>query len=125
MDMTRIGPLSRLLAACALTSNAGREQVERRRAFEDDHLPSAERARASLVVHYSKVHDSVQRSRDLVVVESRCCWAIDESRADLHLVASGAPDRPRHSTWTAGGWARSRPPYVWTRGRIQILELNH
>src|SRR5699024_10736827 len=95
--MDHIGPLNGLPLACALTSDTGRAQVEKWRAFDDDYLLSVERTETRLVVHYSKVHDSVRRLRILVAVESECCsfvdWTINDSHADLRLVVTGAPDQ--------------------------------
>jgi len=95
--MNHVGPLNGLPIACALTPDTGRAQVERWHAFDDGYLLSVERTETRLVVHYSKVRDSIRRLRALVEVESECCsfvdWMIDDSHADLRLVVTGAPDQ--------------------------------
>lgn len=91
------GPLNGLPTACTLTPNAGKEQVERWKAFDNDYLLEVERADARIVVHYAKIDDSVQRLRELVETESTCCsfvdWTIDDGHGDLRLVVTGSPDQ--------------------------------
>ncbi|WP_207924473.1 hypothetical protein [Gordonia zhaorongruii] len=91
-----VGPLTGLPIACTLTPSAGEEQVERWRAFDDEHLLEVERGETKLVVHYAKTDDSAQRLRDLVATESTCCsfvdWEVDDSHADLRLVVSGSSE---------------------------------
>jgi hypothetical protein len=83
--------------ACTLAPDAGEEQVERWRAFDDDHLLDVERGDARIILHYAKADDSVRRLHDLVAVESACCsfvdWVIDESHADLRLVVTGTAEQ--------------------------------
>lgn len=79
--MTHIGPLSGLPIACTLPA-AGRAQVEKWRAFDEDYALETKRTDTRLTVHYAKVDDSIRRLRELVAVESTCCafvdWSIDE-----------------------------------------------
>lgn len=92
-----VGPLGGLPIACALAPTAGREQLERWRAFDDEHLLDVERADTRLVVHYAKTDDSAQRLRDLAATESSCCsfvdWEVDDDHADLRRVVTGTPDQ--------------------------------
>ncbi|PFG68179.1 hypothetical protein B0O41_3012 [Propionibacteriaceae bacterium ES.041] len=92
-----VGPLPGLPIACALTPSAGKEQVQRWRAFDDEHLFEVERGETRLVVHYARTDDSAQRLRDLVATESECCsfvdWRIDDDHDDLRLVVTGTPDQ--------------------------------
>ena len=86
-----------VLIACTLTPDAGKEQVEKWRAFDDGYLLDVERGDARIIVHYAKADDSVQRLHDLVAVKSACCsfvdWSIDESHADLRLVVTGSAEQ--------------------------------
>lgn len=95
--MTPTGPLNDLPIACTLTVGAGRDQVERWRAFDADYLMDTDRTETRLVVHYAKVDDSVQRLRALVDLESDCCsfvdWVIDDNQPDLRLVVTGTPEQ--------------------------------
>lgn len=91
------GPLNALPIVCTLTPDAGKDQIERWRAFDDDYLLETERTDTALTVHYAKVDESVQRLRALVDTESACCsfvdWTIDESHSGLRLVVSGTPEQ--------------------------------
>lgn len=95
--MTHVGPLNGLPIACTLTPAAGKAQVEKWRAFDDDYALETERTDTRLTVRYAKVDDSIRRLRDLVAVESTCCafvsWSIDETHADLRLIITGTPQR--------------------------------
>lgn len=92
-----VGPLGGLPIACALAPTAGKQQLERWRAFDDDYLLEVERGEARLVVHYVRTDDSARRLRDLVATESACCsfvdWQIDDDHADLRLVVTGTPEQ--------------------------------
>ena len=95
--MSRVGPLDGVPMACTLTPSTGKQQVERWRAFDDDHLLDVERTGTTLTVRYARSADSVRRLRDLVEVESGCCsfvdWTIDDSHDGLRLVVSGTPEQ--------------------------------
>lgn len=95
--MTRVGPLNGLPIACALEPGAGREQVERWNAFDDEYALAVERTDTEFVVHYAKVDDSMRRLGDLVETEQTCCsfvdWSIDDGGADLRLVVTGSSER--------------------------------
>ncbi|WP_210603409.1 hypothetical protein [Brevibacterium oceani] len=95
--MNRTGPLGDLPIACTLTPGAGREQIERWRAFDGEHALDVERTETSLVVHYSRTEDSVRRLRELVAVESSCCsfvdWRVEDDREQLLLVVTGSAEQ--------------------------------
>ncbi|MGO1173859.1 MAG: hypothetical protein ACTMKU_06115 [Actinomycetaceae bacterium] len=95
--MTHVGPLNALPIACALTPEAGRAQVERWRAFDDDHALDVERTDTRLVVHYARTDDAVTRLRELVATESSCCafvdWQVEEDENALRLVVTGSTEQ--------------------------------
>lgn len=95
--MTHIGPLDGLPIACTLTPVAGKAQVEKWRAFDEDYALDVERTDTQLTIHYAKVEDSITRLRDLVAAESACCsfvdWRVDEDHADLRLIVTGTPEQ--------------------------------
>ncbi|MDN5757984.1 MAG: hypothetical protein L0H59_05555 [Tomitella sp.] len=95
--MNRIGPLGDLPIACALTPGADRDQIERWRAFDDEHALGVERVESRLAVHYLRTDDSVRRLRELVAVESSCCsfvdWTVEEDQEHLLLVVTGSADQ--------------------------------
>lgn len=92
-----IGPLNGLPIACTLTPGAGKEQLERWRAFDEDYALDIERSDTRLTIHYAKVEDSITQLRELVAAEKSCCsfvdWAIDREHADLRLIVTGTPDQ--------------------------------
>ncbi|MGO1510604.1 MAG: hypothetical protein ACTHW4_08525 [Actinomycetales bacterium] len=95
--MTRAGPLNGLPIACTLTPDAGRAQVERWRAFDDEYALDVERAATRHVVHYVKVEDSVARLRELVDAERSCCsfvdWRVEEDEHTVRLVVTGTAEQ--------------------------------
>ncbi|MAB81642.1 hypothetical protein [Microbacterium sp. UBA3394] len=95
--MTHIGPLNSLPIACTLTPSAGKEQIERWRAFDADYALDIEHTDTRLTIHYAKVEDSITRLRELVAAESTCCafvdWGIEEGHSDLRLVVTGTPEQ--------------------------------
>ena len=95
--MNSIGPLGGLPVACALTPGAGRDQIERWRAFDDEHALDVERTETRRVVHYARTDDSVRRLRELVAVESSCCsfvnWRIEDDQQRLRLVVTGSAEQ--------------------------------
>lgn len=92
-----IGPLTVLPIACTLTPAAGRKQIEKWRAFDEDYALNVERADNRLTIHYLKAEDSIARLQDLVKTESACCsfveWSIDESHSDVRLIVTGTPEQ--------------------------------
>ena len=95
--MTRTGPLGGVPIACALAPGAGREQIERWRAFDDEHALGVERTETRLVVRYARTDDSVRKLRALVAVESSCCSFVDRRVVDdqqrLLLVVTGSAEQ--------------------------------
>lgn len=95
--MTHLGPLNGLPIACTLTPKAGRAQVEKWRAFDEDYALESERTDTRVTIHYAKLDDSIRRLRQLVAVESTCCafvdWSIDETQTHLLLTVSGTPEQ--------------------------------
>jgi hypothetical protein len=95
--MTHVGPLNGLPIACTLTPAAGKAQVEKWRAFDEDYALETERTDTRLTIHYAKLDDSTRRLRELVAAESACCafvdWSIDETHADLRLIVTGTPEQ--------------------------------
>ena len=95
--MNRTGPLGGLPIACALAPGAGREQIERWRAFDDEHCLGVERTETRLIVRYARTEDSVRRLRELVAVESSCCsfvdWRAEDDREQLLLVVTGSAEQ--------------------------------
>lgn len=96
--MTHNGSFNDAPIACALpTITEAKAQVEKWQAFDADYALSSERTDTKLTVHYAKVEDSIQRLRELVAVERRCCafvdWSTEEYDDELRLVARGNPDQ--------------------------------
>jgi hypothetical protein len=95
--VTHIGPLNGLPIACTLTPTAGKAQIEKWRAFDEDYALETERTDTRLTIHYAKVEDSIARLRGLVEAESSCCsfvdWRIEEQYSDLRLVVTGSPQQ--------------------------------
>lgn len=95
--MTHIRPLNALPIASTLTPTAGKSQVERWRAFDEDYALDIGRADTRLTIHCAKVEDSIARLRELVAAESSCCsfvdWRIEEHHLDLRLVVTGTPEQ--------------------------------
>lgn len=95
--MTHVGPLNGLPIACTLTPAAGKAQVEKWRAFDEDYALATERTDTRLTIHYAKLDDSTRRLRELVAAESTCCvfvdWSIDETHDDLRLIVTGTPEQ--------------------------------
>lgn len=95
--MTAIGPLGGLPTACSLTPGAGREQLERWRAFDDAYLLRTVRAEHRIVVHYARTDEAVQHLHGLVAVESTCCsfvdWTVEHGDLELRLVITGATEQ--------------------------------
>src|SRR5688572_27529029 len=96
--MTNIGPFNDAPIACTLPTIAeAKAQVEKWQAFDADYALSSERTDTQLTVHYAKVEDSIQRLRELVAVERRCCafvdWSTEEGDDELRLVARGNSDQ--------------------------------
>lgn len=92
-----IGPLGDVPIACTLTPSAGKDQVERWKAFDDHHLLNVERTETMLVVHYAKTEESSRRLRELVAVESACCsfvdWSVEAEHEDLRLKVTGTSEQ--------------------------------
>lgn len=95
--MTPTGPLNGLPIACTLTPGAGRDQIERWRAFDDEHALGVERTETRLVVRYARTEASVRRLRELVAVESACCsfvdWRVVDEQVHLRLFVTGTPEQ--------------------------------
>ncbi|WP_432789353.1 hypothetical protein QYM46_13580 [Brevibacterium sp. K11IcPPYGO002] len=95
--MMLTGPLNGLPIACTLTVGAGRDQIERWRAFDDEHALGVERTETRVVMHYARTDVSIRLLRELVAVESSCCsfvdWVIDVDQPDLLLVVTGTPEQ--------------------------------
>lgn len=92
------GPFRDVPIACTLPTIAeAKAQVEKWQAFDADYALSSERTDSELVIHYAKVDDSINRLRQLVEVEQRCCafvqWNIDENDSDLRLIARGSEEQ--------------------------------
>lgn len=96
-DGSLAGPLDAVPIACTLTPEAGQDQVESWRAFDDEYALHAERSDTTIVVHYTRTDDSVQRLNALVATESACCsfvdWEIDDRNAGLRLVVTGSAEQ--------------------------------
>lgn len=92
-----IGPLNGLPIACTLAPDAGREQVEKWRAFDQEYALDVERTDNRVTIRYSNVADSAARLRQMVATESACCsfvdWSIEDGDADLRLVVTGTPEQ--------------------------------
>lgn len=95
--MTHVGPLRGLPIACTFTPDAGKAQVERWHAFDEDYALAVERTDTRLTIHYAKVDDAITRLRELVAGETACCsfvdWSIDEDHADLRLIVTGSAEQ--------------------------------
>lgn len=96
-EVNRVGQLGGLPIACALTPGASREQIERWRAFDDEHSLAVERTEMSLVVQYARTDDSVRRLRELVAVESAgysfVDWRVEDDQEHLRLTVKGTPEQ--------------------------------
>lgn len=95
--MIPIGPLAEVPLACTLTPDAGREQVQRWRRFDQKHALRRESTPTALTVHYARTPGAVEKLQELVDAESACCsfvdWRIEDDGTDLRLVVSGSPDQ--------------------------------
>src|SRR5699024_11068346 len=95
--MMPTNPLDKLLIACAFTPGAGKDQIERWRAFDDEYALGVERTETRVVVRYARTYESVQRLRELVAVESLCCsfvdWGVEDDRERLLLVVTGSAEQ--------------------------------
>ncbi|MFJ4760194.1 hypothetical protein ACIP1V_05255 [Kocuria marina] len=91
------GALSALPAACSLRPGAGREQVARWRAFDDENLIGVERSETRLTVHYTRTDATITRLRELVEIESACCsfvdWRVVDDQERLRLVVTGSAEQ--------------------------------
>lgn len=94
--MIPIGQLTEVPLACTLTPDAGREQVQRWRAFDHEHALGRHSTPTVLTVRYARTPAAVAQLRELVKVESACCsfvdWRIEDDGSQLRLVVSGSPE---------------------------------
>lgn len=92
-----VGPLGEVPIACTLTPSAGKDQVERWKAFDDHYLLDVERTETMLVVHYVRTEESSRELRGLVAVESTCCsfvdWRVEADHEDLRLKVTGTAEQ--------------------------------